>query len=136
MSYDYRPTVQAHADAFPDLRDDADRVNPLSARRFEDAMPTPRTFVSTGRCRLACHERPCIEEGSIAAGGQTVSCGVCVRPGASRQQRRPPSPRLPVPVFHRTTARVVPKIRPKFKSERGARNAFFQPYFRRFQRVG
>ena len=80
MSYDYRPTVQAHADAFTDLRDDADRVNPLSARRFEDAMPTPRTFVSTGRCRLACHERPCIEQGSIAAGGQTVSCGVCVRP--------------------------------------------------------
>jgi len=80
MSYDYRPTVQAHADAFTGLRDDADRVNPLAARRFEGAMPTPRTVVSTGRCRLACHERPCIEEGSIAAGGQTVSCGVCVRP--------------------------------------------------------
>ena len=80
MSDDYRPTIQAHADAFTGLRDDADRVNPLAARRFEGALPTSRTFVPTGRCRLACHERPCIEEGSIAAGGQTVSCGVCVRP--------------------------------------------------------
>ncbi len=75
MSQHQRPTVQPRAGKLQRLHEAADagvmhgdRVNPLAAGRLEDAMPTPRTFVSTGRCRLACHERPCSEDGSITAG--------------------------------------------------------------------
>lgn len=87
MSQHQRPTVQPRAGTLQRLREVADaevmhgdRVNSLAAGRFEDAMPTPRTFVSTGRCRLACHERPCSEDGSMNAGAQTVSSGGYVRP--------------------------------------------------------
>ena len=87
MSHRHEPTVQPHAGKRQRPREAADaevmhgdRVNPLAAGRFEDGMPTPRTFVSTGRCRLACHERPWIEDASATAGAQTVSIGVYVRP--------------------------------------------------------
>jgi hypothetical protein len=91
MSHDYRPTVQSHADAFTGLRDDADRVNPLAARRFEDAMSTPRTVVPTGRCRRACPAWPCSECRSLSAasgGGFSTHKGTDTAGNQGKNQAR------------------------------------------------
>ena len=72
-------------------------------RLHDDVMPILEAHVPAGRCRRACSECLCIGKGTC--------------------------PRLPAPVFQRTRGRALPKTRRKIKSERGARDARFQPFF-------
>ncbi len=77
MSRYHRPIVQPCAGTFFGLRGDAapwarqgDGVNARAAGRLKEAMPIPKAFVPTARCRLACPGCPCSDDRnlSVAAG--------------------------------------------------------------------
>jgi hypothetical protein len=93
MSHYHRPIGQPRAGKFSGLRGDAaprvrqgDGVNALAAGRLEDAMPIPKAFVPTARCRLACPACPCSDDRNLSA---AAGAGLPTHKGAGTAENPP-----------------------------------------------
>ncbi len=93
MSRYHRPIVQPCAGRLSGLRGDAapwarqgEGVIARAAGRLEEAMPIPKVFVPTARCRLAYPARPCSDDRNLA---MAAGAGLPTHKGAGTVEKPP-----------------------------------------------